>query len=69
MSVVTFSGPEMQRVVLQTLKEGMAGTPGVTATKGMAWVVEGKLNYMQDPAMKDKYPGTFRIFAVPLPKP
>ena len=69
MSVVTFSGPEMQSVVLQTLKEGMAGTPGVTATKGMAWVVEGKLNYMQDPAMKDKDPGTFRIFAVPLPKP
>ena len=43
-------------------------TPGVTATKGMAWVVEGKLNYMQDPAMKDKDPGTFNMFAVPLPK-
>jgi hypothetical protein len=35
----------------------------------MAWVVEGKLNYMQDPAMKDKDPGTFQMFAVPLPKP
>jgi sugar lactone lactonase YvrE len=68
MSVVTFAGPEMQNVVLQTLKEGMASTPGVTATKGMAWVVEGKLNYMQDPAMKDKDPGTFNMFAVPLPK-
>jgi sugar lactone lactonase YvrE len=68
MSVVTFEGPEMQNVVLQTLKEGMASTPGVTATKGMAWVVEGKLNYMQDPAMKDKDPGTFNMFAVPLPK-
>jgi sugar lactone lactonase YvrE len=69
MSIVTFSGPEMQTVGLQTLKEGMASTPGVTATKGMAWVVEGKLNYMQDPAMKDKDPGTFNMFAVPLPKP
>jgi sugar lactone lactonase YvrE len=69
MSIVTFSGPGMQTVALQTLKEGMASTPGVTATKGMAWVVEGKLNYMQDPAMKDKDPGTFQMFAVPLPKP
>jgi len=69
MSIVTFSGPERQTVVLQTLKEGMASTPGVTATKGTAWVVEGKLNYMQDPAMKDKDPGTFKMFAVPLPKP
>jgi sugar lactone lactonase YvrE len=69
MSVVTFSGADMQTVELKTLKEGMASTPGVTATKGMAWVVEGKLNYMQDPAMKDKDPGTFKMIAAPLPKP
>ena len=68
MSIVTFSGTDMQTVVLQTLKDGMASTPGVTATKGMAWVVEGKLNYMQDPAMKDKDPGAFKMYAVPLPK-
>jgi sugar lactone lactonase YvrE len=69
MSIVTFDGPDMQSVVLQTLKEVTASTPGVTATKGTAWVVEGKLNYMQDPAMKDKDPGTFKMYAVPLPKP
>lgn len=69
MSIVTFEGSGMQSVVLQTLKEGMASTPAVTATKGMAWVAEGKLNYMQDPAMKDKDPGTFKMYAVPLPKP
>ena len=69
MSIVTFSGTDMQTVVVTTLKEGMASTRGVTATKGMAWVVEGKLNYMQDPGMKDKDPGTFSMFAVPLPKP
>jgi sugar lactone lactonase YvrE len=69
MSIVTFEGPGMQNVVLVTLKEGMASTPGVTATKGMAWVVEGKLNYMQDPKMKDQDPGTFQMFGVPLPKP
>ena len=67
MSIVTFSGTDMQTVVLQTLKDGMVSTPGVTATKRMAWVVEGKLNYMQDPSMKDKDPGTFKMYAVPLP--
>ena len=68
MSVVTFEGAAMDTVVLTTLKDGMASTPGVTATKGVAWVVEGKLNYMQDPAMRDKDPGTFSMYAVPLPK-
>jgi len=65
MSLVTFNG---DNVVLTTLKEVSASTPAVTATKGMAWVAEGKLNYVQDPAMKDKDPGTFKMYAVPLPK-
>lgn len=65
MSLVTFEG---DNVTLTTLKEVAASTPAVTATRGMAWVAEGKLNYMQDPAMKDKDPGTFKMYAVPLPK-
>jgi sugar lactone lactonase YvrE len=65
MSLVTVSG---DTVSLTTLKEVAASTPAVTATKGMAWVAEGKLNYVQDPAMKDKDPGTFKMYAVPLPK-
>ncbi len=40
----------------------------MTATRGMAWVVEGKLNYRNDAALKDKDPGVFKMFAVPLPK-
>ncbi len=68
MSIVTFSGADLQTVELKTLKEGMASTPGVTATKGMAWVVEGKLNYAQDPSLRDKDPGPFNMYAVPLPK-
>ena len=66
MSLVTFDG---NNVMLTTLKEVSASTPAVTATKGMAWVAEGKLNYVQDPAMKDKDPGSFNMYAVPLPKP
>ena len=68
MSIVTFKGPGMQTAVLRTLKEGLESTPAVTATKGMAWIAEGKLNYMNDPNMKDKDPGTFKMYAVPLPK-
>ena len=68
MSIVTFEGTDRQNAVIKTIKEGMESTPGVTATRGMAWVVEGKLNYRNDPAMKDKDPGTFKMYSVPLPK-
>ncbi len=68
MSIVTFEGPGMQNAVIKTIKEGLESTPGVTATRGMAWIVEGKLNYRNDAALKDKDPGTFKMFAVPLPK-
>ena len=68
MSIVTFEGPGMQNAVIKTIKEGLESTPGVTATRGMAWIVEGKLNYRNDPALKDKDPGTFKMYSVPLPK-
>jgi sugar lactone lactonase YvrE len=68
MSIVTFVGPENQNVVIGTLKEGLESTPGVTATKGMAWLIEGKLNYRNDASFKDKDPGTFKMVAVPLPR-
>jgi sugar lactone lactonase YvrE len=68
MSIVTFDGPSLQNAEIKTIKEGLESTPGVTATRGMAWIIEGKLNYRNDPAFKDKDPGTFRMEAVPLPK-
>ena len=68
MDIVTFEGPGMQNAVIKTIKEGLESTPGVTATRGMAWLIEGKLNYRNDAALKDKDPGTFRMVAVPLPK-
>jgi sugar lactone lactonase YvrE len=68
MSIVTFSGDKMQEATITTIKEGLESTPGVTATKGVAWIVEGKLNYRNDPAMKGKDPGQFKMYAVPLPK-
>jgi sugar lactone lactonase YvrE len=68
MSIVTFEGDGLHNAVLTTIKEGLEMTPAVTATRGMAWIVEGKLPYMNDPAYKDKDPGMFKMFAVPLPK-
>jgi sugar lactone lactonase YvrE len=69
MSIVTFAASDKDTVVLQTLKEGLAPTPAVTSTKGMAWIIEGKLNYRSDPKLKDQDPGPFKMYAVPLPKP
>jgi sugar lactone lactonase YvrE len=68
MDVVTFSGPGGQNADIKTIKSGLESTPAVTATRGMAWIAEGKLNYRNDPNLKDKDPGTFKIYAVPLPK-
>lgn len=67
MDIVTFEGPNSQNAVIKTIKEGLEATPGVTATRGMAWLIEGKLNYRNDAALKDKDPGTFKMAAVPLP--
>ena len=68
MDIVTFDGAGLQNATIKTIKEGLESTPGVTATRGMAWINEGKLNYRNDPAFKDKDPGTFKLYAVPLPK-
>jgi sugar lactone lactonase YvrE len=68
MDIVTFEGDGLQSAVVKTIKEGLIMTPGVTATRGMAWIVEGKLPYQNDPAYKDKDPGEFKMYAMPLPK-
>jgi hypothetical protein len=68
MDIVTFSGPDGQNAEIKTIKDGLESTPAVTATRGMAWIAEGKLNYRSDPALKDKDPGPFKLYAVPLPK-
>jgi sugar lactone lactonase YvrE len=68
MDIVTFEGDGLLSAVVKTIKEGLIMTPGVTATRGMAWIVEGKLPYQNDQAYKDKDPGEFKMYALPLPK-
>ncbi len=68
MDIITFSGLNLQNADIKVIKSGLESTPAVTATRGMAWIAEGKLNYRTDPALKDKSPDPFKLYAVPLPK-
>ncbi len=52
---------------IEVLKDGFNGPTAVTQTGNIAWVLEGKLNYMNDPKLKDQDPGPFKAWAVPLP--
>ncbi len=60
MDIVTVQGENAE---IRTIKSGLEATPAVTATKGMAWIAEGKLNYRSD---QTKDPGSFKLYAVPL---
>jgi hypothetical protein len=58
--------PKSKMATIGTLKEGMLATPATTATKGMAWVCEGKQDY-RNGANKGKNPTPFKLYAVKLP--
>ncbi len=60
---VTVSGDEAK---IEVLKDGFNGPTAVTRVGDTAWVLEGKLKYMQDPKLKDQDPGPFKVYAVPF---
>jgi sugar lactone lactonase YvrE len=60
---VTVTGDDAK---IDVLKDGFNGPTAVTRTGNIAWVLEGKLNYMNDPKLKDQDPGPFKIFPVAL---
>ncbi len=52
---------------IETLKDGLIGPVSVTQVGDTAWVAEGQLGHLFDPALKDKKPNLpFRVVAVPL---
>jgi sugar lactone lactonase YvrE len=51
---------------IKVLKDGFMLPTAVTVVGRTAWVLEAKLNYQRDPALKDKDPGVFSAYAVPL---
>jgi hypothetical protein len=55
------------RAVIETLKDGYAVPTGVAVVGHTAWVSEGQLSYVFDPAKKDQTPNVpFHIYSVPL---
>jgi hypothetical protein len=52
---------------IEVLKAGFNGPTAVTQVGKTAWVLEGKLKYMNDPKFKDQDPGPFKAYAVPIP--
>lgn len=61
---VTIKGDE---AVIETLKDGLNAPASLTQVGDTAWVAEGQLSHLFDPALKDKKPNLpFRVVAVPL---
>jgi hypothetical protein len=60
---VTVSG---DNAVIRVIKDKYMLPTAVTVVGSTAYVLEAKLNYQRDPALKDKDPGVFKAYAVPL---
>jgi hypothetical protein len=51
---------------IRVIKDHYMLPTAVTTVGSTAYVLEAKLNYQRDPALKDKDPGAFTAYAVPL---
>ena len=63
---VTITGDKAE---INVLKEGLIGPTAVTLVGGMAYVSEARLNYRNDPKLRDQDPGPFRAVGVPYTAP
>jgi sugar lactone lactonase YvrE len=63
---VTINGDKAE---IKVLKEGLTGPTAVTLVGGMAYVSEARLNYLNDPKLRDQDPGPFRAVGVPYKAP
>ena len=60
---VTVSG---DKATIKVLADKYMLPTAVTVVGNTAYVLEAKLNYQRDPALKDKDPGTFKAYSVPV---
>ena len=51
---------------IRVIKDKYMLPTAVTVVGNTAYVLEAKLNYQRDPALKDKDPGVFKAYAVPV---
>ncbi len=63
---VTITG---NRATVKVLKEGLEWPAAVTMVGDTAFVLEAKFTYRNDPALRDRDPGPFRVLAVPYRAP
>ena len=59
---VTISGDKAD---VKVLRDGFTGSTAVTLVGGMAYVSEARLNFRNDPKLRDTDPGPFRAVGVP----
>jgi streptogramin lyase len=59
---VTISG---DKATVKVLRDGFTGSTAVTLVGGMAYVSEARLNFRNDPKLRDTDPGPFRAVGVP----
>jgi len=64
---VTYVEIDGDRALVVPIKTGLESSPGVTRVGCIGYATEGKINYLFDPALRDKDPGEFIIRAFPLP--
>lgn len=64
-TLVTIAGDEAR---IQSLREGLDSSPGVTLVGQTVYAVEGKIQYLFSPEFRGRDPGPFRAIAIPLPR-
>lgn len=55
-------------VKVTPIKTGLESSPAVTRVGNTGYATEGKINFLFDPALRDKDPGQFIIRSFPLPE-
>jgi len=63
-AIITVEG---DTATVTPVKTGLESSPGAAQVGRVGYAIEGKINYLFDPAMRDKDPGPFIVKAFPLP--
>jgi sugar lactone lactonase YvrE len=63
---VTIMGDKAE---IKVIREGLTGPTAVTLTAGMAYVAEARLNFRNDPKLREQDPGPFRALGFPYKAP
>lgn len=62
---VTVTG---DRATIRVLRSGLPAPASVTTVGNVVYAADGKIQYLLDPALKDRNPGPFVVHAIALPR-